>query len=375
MSINYEYKKLTDESLINHIKNNKKLQECFSSTFDGIKPKQFCGVVSCKNKAHYILPKISDDKDSNLKIFIYMLIYSHDIDIKHLDFSSIDSFSHDRFIEAFIQYFAKELLKELKGGVYKEYISKEENLKVLRGKILLQKHISTNFKNQNIYCEYDEFSEDNTLNQFFLYAIKLFLFYVKDKRVLKVCESALDEVSIIKFDIDSLSITFNKQNQRFKNSYKIALMILKRLIFDFRDGQRSFSFLFDMNELFEKFIGKIYKSLDKDTKLQTQNNFGNLQLKPDIIYKNKIIDTKYKLVKNKNDLKTSDKYQMFAYGTNYQKDTMLLYPKHLHDVYEELKLGKDEKEVKLQIKSVELSFSGKYEEFILEMKRRLEEIG
>ena len=69
MSVNYEYKKLTDESLINHIKNNKKLQECFSSTFDGIKSKQFCGVVSCKNKAHYILPKISDDKDSNLKTF------------------------------------------------------------------------------------------------------------------------------------------------------------------------------------------------------------------------------------------------------------------------------------------------------------------
>ena len=374
MSINYEYKKLTDESLIEHIKNNKKLQECFSSTFDGIKPKQFCGVVSCKNKAHYILPKISDDKDSNLKTFIYMLIYSHDIDIKHLDFSSIDSFEHDAFLEAFIQYFAKELLKELKGGVYKEYISKEENLKVLRGKILLQKHISTNFKNQNIYCEYDEFSEDNPLNQFFLYAIKLFLLHVKDKRVLKVCESALDEVSIVKFDIDNLNITFNRQNQRFKNSFKIALMILKRLIFDFRDGQRSFSFLFDMNELFEKFIGKIYKSLDKDTKLQTQNNFGNLQLKPDIIYKNKIIDTKYKLVKNKDDLKTSDKYQMFSYGTNYQKNTMLLYPKHLHDVDEELRLGKDEKEVKLQMKSVDLSFSGKYEEFILEIKKRLEEI-
>ena len=375
MSINYEYKRLTDEALIEHIKNNKKLHDYFSLDFNGIKPKQYCGVVSCKNKAHYILPKISHDENSNLKTFIFMIIYSHDIDIKHLDFSSIDSFNQNIFIEAFIQYFAKELLRELKGGVYKEYISKEENLKVLKGKILLQKHITTNFKNQNIYCEYDEFSEDNTLNQFFLYAIKIFLLHAKDKRVLKVCESALDEVSNVQFDINSLNITFNRQNQRYKDSFQIALMILKRLIFNFSNGEKSFSFLFDMNELFEKFIGKIYKSLDDDTKLQTQNNFGNLQLKPDIIYKNTIIDTKYKLVKDRDNLKTSDKYQMFAYGTNYQKDTMLLYPKHLHEVDEELKLGKDDKEVKLRMKSVDLGFSGDYEEFILEMKRRLEEIG
>jgi len=51
-----------------------------------------------------------------------------------------------------------------------------------------------------------------------------------------------------------------------------------------------------MNELFEKFIGRIFKELDPSTKLQNQKNFGNLQLKPDIITTNMIIDTKYKIM-------------------------------------------------------------------------------
>jgi len=130
-----------------------------------------------------------------------------------------------------------------------------------------------------------------------------------------------------------------------------------------------------MGEVFEKFIGKIYKDVDSTTKLQIEKNYGNLKLKTDIITNDIIIDTKYKKIKSKDELNTNDKYQMFAYGTNLEiKNTMLLYPKHLVYVEEDLKLGKDEKMINLKLRTIDLYSNKKFEDYIEEIKKRLEEI-
>lgn len=130
-----------------------------------------------------------------------------------------------------------------------------------------------------------------------------------------------------------------------------------------------------MNVLFEKFIGRIYQETDSSTKLQNQKNFGNLQLKPDIITSSMIIDTKYKKVKNRDDLSVADKYQMFVYGTNFEvKETILLYPLHVENVSENLKLGEDDKMIRLKMRSIDFEFDGGYSEFVDEIKSRLGKI-
>jgi len=153
------------------------------------------------------------------------------------------------------------------------------------------------------------------------------------------------------------------------------MLLLKYCISIFQKVKNLNAFLFDMNELFEKFIGRIYKERDNNTQLQYSKYFGNLLLKPDIYTPYLIMDTKYKIVKGKDELKTSDKYQMFVYGTNFDiKNTMLLYPKHREDVNEDLKLGIDDKMVELKMRSVDLDFCGGYDEYIEEMKARVGEI-
>ncbi|MCK5294357.1 MAG: restriction endonuclease, partial [Arcobacteraceae bacterium] len=227
-----------------------------------------------------------------------------------------------------------------------------------------------------IYCEFDEFSMDNELNQFFLYAINTLMNYTKNKKLLKMCKLVLDEVSFKKFDIDNLHIHFNRLNNRFKDSFEFALLLLKKSIPVFEKDKKSFAFLFDMNELFEDFIGNIYKSIDSSTILQNERNFGNLKLIPDVVCDDLIIDIKYKLVEDKKKLSRDDKYQMFVYGTNFGiKDTMLLYPEHRNKkVNEDLKLGKDDKMIELKMRSIDLDFDGGYDEYIYEIKNRLENI-
>ncbi len=371
MHLLYEYETTNDKNLITAIQNNPKLQKYFSINWEGVKPKNYCGLLHVGGEDYYILPKISNkDEEANLNIFTYMLMVAYDIKLENENFASQDNHQH-KILEIFIHLFTKTLSLELQRGLYKQYITYQENLQVLRGKYLINENLKYNFTNQKIYCEFDEFSPDNALNKFFLYAIKIFFRHAKDKKGLKQCELMLDEVAYKHLDINKLEMHFDRLNRRFEKSFEIAIMILKRYIPLFSKDKQSFAFLFNMNELFENFVGKMIP----DAKLQNQRNFGNLALKPDIIIDNLIIDIKYKKVSNREDLSTADKYQMYVYGKNYEiQKTMLLYPKHVDDVDENLVLGKDEECINLAMKSLDLEFDGGFEGFVVEIKKRIKEI-
>ena len=354
------------------IRSSKAIQPYFRAGFDGIKPKNYCGFFAIDTQNYFIAPKITHSDRDNLDIFIYMLIYVYDIPISNPQLVEASSMGH-RVFELFIRFFADTLLKELKRGVFKSYITKEENLKSLKGKYLVEKNLS-NFYNQNIYCEFDEFSEDNLLNQFFLYAIGVFKHFSNYKNLHR-CEMMLSGVAVRVFEYDRFEFVFDRMSQRYKESFDVAMVILKRLtpLTDKRD-EKSFGFLFDMGVVFEKFVAKLYQEIYPDTQIQSTDRFNDLHLKPDIITPHLIIDTKYKNI-SKDGIKRDDKYQMFVYGINFDiEDTMLLYPKHLVDIDDRLRLGEKEKMINMRVKSLDLGFDGGYRDYIEVMRERIKEI-
>ena len=375
----YEYEEIKEEKyekLKKHIIDNSSLHKYFKLDWKTLKARQYCGILNFDNQDFYILPKIANHNDEqNLNIFIYMLMYVYNINLSNEQIASCQNQKHS-ILEVFVQMFASNLLNELKKGIYKEYITQQDNLPVLKGKYLINENLKYNFTKNKIYCEYDEFSPNNSLNQFFLYAIKYLQKFVKDKKLLKQCELIFDEVEYKQIDINKLDIVhFNRLNSRFKTSFEIAILLLKQSIPLFSQDKKSFAFLFDMNILFEKFIARIVKELDDNAKIQNQDNFNDLILKPDIILKNQIIDTKYKKIKSIEDIKQSDKLQSFAYGVNYGVDNvMLLYPRHLDDIKYDLVLGK-ESIINLKIRSINLNFTVNcYKEYLDEIKKKMENL-
>ncbi|MCT7536600.1 McrC family protein [Aliarcobacter butzleri] len=376
----YEYEEIKEENnreLKTHIIDNSSLHQYFKLDWKTLKARQYCGILNFNNQDFYILPKIAnhnDEKDAkqNLNIFIYMLMYAYDVKLSNEQIASCANEEHT-ILEVFVQMFANGLLQELKKGLYKEYLTKQDNLPVLKGKYLINENLKYNFTKNKIYCEYDEFSPNNSLNQFFLYAVKYLQKFVKDKKLLKQCELIFDEVEYKSVDINRLeTINFNRLNVRFKTSFEIALLLLKQSIPLFNQDKKSFAFLFDMNVLFEKFIARMVKELDNNAKIQNQDNFRDLTLKPDIILENQIIDTKYKRIKSIEHIKQSDKFQAFSYGINYKvENVMLLYAKHLDNIKYDLVLGK-ESIVNLKIRTIDLNFSANnYKEYIDEIMERL----
>ncbi|RZV18287.1 McrC family protein [Aliarcobacter butzleri] len=378
----YEYEEIKEDlehykELKNHIIKTTELHNYFTLDWKDLKAKQYCGILNFDNQDFYILPKIAnhnDEKDAeqNLNIFIYMLMYAYDVKLSNEQIASCANQKHT-ILEVFIQMFANGLLQELKKGMYKKYITEQDNLSVLKGKYLINENLKHNFTKNKIYCEYDEFSENNSLNQFFLYAVKYLQKFVKDKKLLKQCELIFDEVEYKSVDINKLNIHFDRLNLRFKTSFEIAILLLKQSIPLFNQDKKSFAFLFDMNVLFEKFIARIVKELDSNAKIQNSDNFGDLTLKPDIILENQIIDTKYKKIKSIEDIKQSDKLQAFAYGINYGvKNVMLLYPKYKDIFNFDRILGKDYEKINLKIICIDLNYATDcFDEYINEIKSRV----
>lgn len=378
-NIIYEYTEVNDTDLKKHIINTPALHKYFKLDWSVLKAQQYCGILNYNNQDYYLLPKISNkDEETNLDIFIYMLMYAYDIKLENEDLASCKNEKHN-ILEVFIQLFAKGLFKEFGCGIYKEYITEQDNLTTLRGKYLINENLKHNFTNAKIYCEYDEFSMNNTLNQFFLYAVKTLLPFTRDKKLLKQCELVLDEVEYKQFDINRFMIPFNRLNNRYKDSFEFALMLLNKSIPLFEKDKKSFAFLFDMNMLFERFVGKMIEEEFYDVYMPKKSRkFGKLYLKPDIIVKSKnlIIDCKYKIIKENKLANRNDRYQMYVYANNFEniKTTMLLYPKHLDDINKSIVLGDNDNRVELKMKSLKLYFNGEYNEYIKEMKKRIGEI-
>lgn len=369
----YEYSEVKGD-LKKYIINTPLLHKYFKLDWNVLKSQQYCGILNFGNEDYYLLPKIANNNnEENLGIFIYMLMYAYDIKLENKDIASCKNHKTENILEVFIQMFASNLFKEFKRGVYREYITEQDNLTTLRGKYLINENLKFNHIKNKIYCEYDEFSMNNQLNQFFLYAVKTLLKYTKNKKLLKQCELVLDETEYKTFDINNLHVHFNRLNNRFKDSFEFALLLLNKSIPLFAKDKKSFAFLFDMNMLFERFVGKMIKELEPATLLQSCDTYGDLILKPDIIVKDLIIDTKYKKLGAKNEIKRDDKFQMFVYGKNYSiKNTMLLYPKHLEHFDYDLILGEKGEEVNMKVKSLDLWFDGcEYKQYIEEIRKRI----
>lgn len=302
--------------------------------FNKFKIINYIGIIIFKTFSIEILPK------SGKESLLNMLITTNFCKIEYTSISKLNIENEDLF-EILSYLFSKKLKNEILKGNYKNYISVEEKLHFIKGKINFHKYVKNLSKNINeIPCNYSIFSENNLLNSLFKSAIIKLLKYVKKRETIKNLRLILNifyeikEKPLTKYTLQK--IIFNRKNKRFYESFILMKNILlgdSSLHFGDND---SFSILFQVNTLFEKYISVLCKRLDSSTILQNSSKSllknGTqpiLILKPDIYIPNKntIIDTKWKIFKEIKDIKRDDLYQMYAYLTRHKIErVILLYP-------------------------------------------------
>ena len=363
--------------------------DVFKLTYDGVKATQYVGFVKVKKCTIQVIPKILDNDTDNVHFLIQLLKYTQKLNVKDQGISGLDKLKDD-FFEILIFLFARNLREFLKKNFNKNYVFKEDNIPFLKGKLMLKENLRKNAVNQTkYYCRYDDFTEDNLMNQTFKFtASALFKAtrFFANKRLLKDILFYLSEVShkrITAADIQKIHLT--RLNQEYEPILNLCKRFLENSSIEFRSSNlESFAFMFDMNKLFEEFVFRFIKKHRSKINIESYDSiemvkgqffigklFNEFNMQVDMLIKDKndkrlLIDTKYKLLKketNHQGISQSDMYQMFAYSASQSKvyeEVILLYPanKKIKENVKEITLKHyipDKPTVKIHIRTIELS--------------------
>lgn len=249
---------------------------------------------------------------------------------------------------------------QVKRGLGKQYITKEEALSSPRGKIEVSESIKTQaIRKKQLVCAYDEFSVDSYPNRIIKTTMEMLLranITKSRKKELRKLLIFFDEVSgLDKHDIN-WNIQYDRNNQTYRMLIEICRLVIKGLIQTNADGTTRIMDYLDeqtMPKLYEKFILGYFqrehpelKSYSPQIEWQLDDGFKTMlpTMQSDIVIKNKktrktlIIDAKYyahntqmKAPYMTQTIHSGNLYQIFTYVKNWAAEPdetvsgMLLY--------------------------------------------------
>lgn len=330
-----------------------------------VKAKSHVGVIAVPGGAIEILPKIDtpneEGKNRAQHNLLYMLSMTRKIVGEERDLASIGT-QRMPLLEQLIMLFAERTLKELRRGIDHCYVTQQENLHRLKGKLLVGQHaVRNSIHKERVYCQFDEFISDTPINR---------ILKASCRRLLSVSSSTLTQKKLreIVFLLDDVSdleiadhhfsnIHYNRNTERFKPLINFSMMVTKGMSPVWTKSKNvSFSLLFPMEQLFEEFIARYVHRYAEELGVipehihaqavgrrkwllrRTDDETNKFRLKPDLVIDNGegglrlILDTKWKHLKSdeedsKNGVSQADIYQLYAYAHRYKcPENILLFP-------------------------------------------------
>ena len=240
----------------------------------------------------------------------------------------------------------------------RRYVEQEDDLSALRGGLDITRQFTRHAVNPSrLACRFDELSEDTALNRVMKAAV---VHLVRLSRS-PANHQRLRELAFVYADVTDTpppalqwhDAVIDRTNRAWQELLSMARLFLQSRYQTTTSGTgMGTALLFEMNKLFEEYIGRlIFRALagtDLTVSLQGGRLFcltsedsggGLFQTKPDIIIRRAgavihVIDTKWKRISSRIDdpkqgVSQSDIYQMMAYAQLYHAPRLtLLYPHH-----------------------------------------------
>lgn len=323
------------------------------------------GILAAGNCSLEILPKIDVTAEENIetqnaairKRLIHMLAV-----VLHLkiDLGSVTELAWQRetLLEILIRIFCDKLTEAVRKGMPRRYVDKEDDLSALRGRLHVTRQFTRHAVNPSrLACRFDVLSEDTTLNRIMKAAV-LYLFRMSRS---SGNQQWLRELAFVYADIADISpsalrwddVVIDRTNRQWRELLSMARLFIEGRYQTTTGGAgQGTALLFEMNTLFEEYVGRLISralaGTDMTVSLQGGRLFclssektehGLFQTKPDILIRRAgtvvhVIDTKWKRISSRIDdpkqgVSQSDVYQMMAYAQLYQAPRLtLLYPHH-----------------------------------------------
>jgi len=187
------------------------------------------------------------------------------------------------FFDLFAFLLGKNLLPELERGVAHTYLTLEDDLTAVRGRIRLVEQVTRNWNRfDRVRCAWDEFTPNTAMNRLFKCACRFLsqrVDYSEASRLLLSCEALLAEVEDVPAVTalrDVMYLRFDRSVERFRTAFDLARRLLAGIGHDLGGGSaKTFVFLLDMNRVFEKYVHAVLES-HFDTDVEEQVPVGDL---------------------------------------------------------------------------------------------------
>lgn len=312
---------------------------------------------------------MAGNKGVRIKNIYYMLSYAFQV-LKQSNYEDIAAEEFSMAQDLFAAVLAKGAARQVKQGLYREYIVQHESLTTLRGKLDMAETMQNRMQRKpKLVCAFDELSENNLYNQI----LKTTMHYlIRDAGVDIRRKAALNRVLVF-FDgvdlLDPFSVPWKrlhlwKSNKTYEMLLTVCGFVLNGMLQTTEKGRYRMAAFSDehMAKLYERFILEYYRQhhayLDEIKAAQVKWNvtdgqaYGQKQqanllsllpvMQTDIFlrYGKKIliIDAKYygQMLQRHYDrctLHSQNLYQIFTYVKNQDKENtgnvsgLLLYAK------------------------------------------------
>lgn len=323
----------------------------FKVGYKRLRFRSFVGVVQVGDLAIEILPKLdseaSPDKGKWQRALLQMLRQSG---LLHIE-SAPDANLHLRrspLIDVYLDAFLTDVERLTHSGLVKRYRLTEGNLHKLKGRIQFPKHLRQNLLHQErIFTAYETYDRDNLHNRILKCALAIVQrVAIRNSLVPRAAGALLDfeGVSDARITAETFDrLTFSRNTERYRRALQLARLIILNYSPDLRGGREHvFAILFDMNELFERFVFVQLcraKALYADRRLciagqESKRFWSSKTIRPDMVAtfddprsaNRVILDTKWKVPRDGQPA-DDDLKQMYAYNVHFGAcRSVLVYP-------------------------------------------------
>ena len=205
----------------------------------------------------------------NIKVknIYYMLSYAYQT-LREIGFDNVAAEDFDNIHDLFAAILIKGVGNQIKRGLHRDYISQEEPLSSLRGKVSITESIKQQtLIKKKLVCTFDEFTENSYHNQILKSTMLLLLKFgnvksdnKKQLRKLLLYFGDVEEISPVSIRWDTLK--YHRNNAAYRMLINICLLVVKGLLLTTEAGNYRLAKWLNaeyMHRLYEKFVLSYYQ--------------------------------------------------------------------------------------------------------------------
>ena len=270
----------------------------------------------------------------------YMLSYAFQV-LNEQGYKNVATEDFENVADLCAGILIKGVSSQIKRGLGKEYVPKNEALTSLRGKIDITKSVKEmSMLDHRLVCTYDDFSVNSYLNRILKTTMKVLLKGdIKSDRRKQVRKLLVYFSDVQELNIHSINwhLQFNRNNQEYRMLISICYLVIKGLLQTNSDGNTKLMDFLDeqrMCRLYEKFILEYFRKEHPELDVSasqipwdTDDGYNEMLpvMQSDIMLKYNgkvlIIDAKYyshttQSQYNVNTIHSANLYQIFTYVKN-----------------------------------------------------------